>query len=111
MASVPRRLLWEVFSPSLDKSLVSGASSFLLPACEDPDGLLCRQYGHLKSEGDASITRGDFTAPTQNSNSDSYPEFFQQLLDVGKKNSNGNVSPRHRFRSPRLFAIALAARD
>jgi len=25
-------------------------------------------YGHLKSEGDASIIRGDFLAPTMNSN-------------------------------------------
>ncbi|KDE06593.1 hypothetical protein MVLG_03089 [Microbotryum lychnidis-dioicae p1A1 Lamole] len=39
-------------------------------------------YGHLKSEGDASITRGDFLAPTMNSNCASYPKFFQELLDT-----------------------------
>ncbi|KAL8280569.1 hypothetical protein RQP46_006892 [Phenoliferia psychrophenolica] len=50
-------------------------------------------YGHLKSEGDASITRGDFTAPTQNSNCASYPEFFQQLLDEAYVNGgDGNIT-------------------
>lgn len=57
-----------------------------------------RQYGHLKSEGDASITRGDFTGVDgMRENSDSYPKFFAELLAVGAKNSNGNVSPRQRF--------------
>lgn len=41
-------------------------------------------YGHLKTEGDASITRGDWLAPEMNSNCASYPEFAQELLDLGK---------------------------
>ncbi|KAI9749390.1 MAG: hypothetical protein M4579_006892 [Chaenotheca gracillima] len=49
-------------------------------------------YGHLKSEGDASITRGDFLAPTMNSNCASYPEFYQQLLDLAKERNDGNIS-------------------
>lgn len=47
-------------------------------------------YGHLKSEGDASITRGDFYAPTDNSNCASYPQFMQELIDLAKAN-NGSV--------------------
>jgi hypothetical protein len=49
-------------------------------------------YGHLKSEGDASITRGDFLAPTMNSNCASYPQFFQELLDLAKLRNNGNIN-------------------
>jgi hypothetical protein len=49
-------------------------------------------YGHLKSEGDASITRGDFLAPTMNSNCASYPEFFQQLLDLATLRNGGNIN-------------------
>lgn len=49
-------------------------------------------YGHLKSEGDASITRGDFLAPTMNSNCASYPVFYQQLLDLATERNNGNIN-------------------
>ena len=49
-------------------------------------------YGHLKSEGDASITRGDFLAPTMNSNCASYPEFFQELLDLATEMNGGNIN-------------------
>ena len=51
-------------------------------------------YGHLKTEGDASITRGDWLAPTQNSNCASYPEFAQELLDLAKKRTGGNLTPQ-----------------
>lgn len=51
-------------------------------------------YGHLKTEGDASITRGDWLAPTQNSNCASYPEFAQELLDLAKARTGGNITPR-----------------
>ncbi|KAH6721232.1 hypothetical protein BKA61DRAFT_699714 [Leptodontidium sp. MPI-SDFR-AT-0119] len=51
-------------------------------------------YGHLKTEGDASITRGDWLAPTQNSNCASYPEFAQELLDLAKARTGGNITPQ-----------------
>ena len=51
-------------------------------------------YGHLKTEGDASITRGDWLAPTDNSNCASYPVFTQQLLDLAKARTGGNLTPR-----------------
>lgn len=49
-------------------------------------------YGHLKSEGDASITRGDFYAPEMNSNCASYPVFFQELLDLAKERTGGDIT-------------------
>ncbi|KAL3419121.1 oxidase [Phlyctema vagabunda] len=49
-------------------------------------------YGHLKSEGDASITRGDFLAPEMNSNCASYPKFFQELLDLATLRNDGNIN-------------------
>lgn len=51
-------------------------------------------YGHLKTEGDASITRGDWLAPTKNSNCLSYPEFTQALLNLAKKREGGRLTPR-----------------
>ena len=51
-------------------------------------------YGHLKTEGDASITRGDWLAPTDNSNCASYPQFAQELLDLAKERTGGNLTPR-----------------
>ncbi|EME43959.1 hypothetical protein DOTSEDRAFT_129885 [Dothistroma septosporum NZE10] len=51
-------------------------------------------YGHLKTEGDASITRGDWLAPTDNSNCASYPQFAQELLDLAKKRTGGNLTPQ-----------------
>jgi len=53
--------------------------------------------GHLKSEGDASITRGDFTQPTgENNNCKSYPKFFKQLLDRARDTNpeDGRITPR-----------------
>jgi hypothetical protein len=51
-------------------------------------------YGHLRSEGDASITRGDWLAPEMNSNCASYPTFMQELFDLANKRTGGNITPR-----------------
>lgn len=51
-------------------------------------------YGHLKTEGDASITRGDWLAPEMNSNCRSYPEFAQELEDLAVARTGGNITPR-----------------
>lgn len=51
-------------------------------------------YGHLKTEGDASITRGDWLAPTMNSNCESYPTFAQELLDLATEMTGGNITPQ-----------------
>lgn len=55
-----------------------------------PSGICA--YGHLKSEGDASITRGDFDAPTMNSNCASYPKFYNELLELSNKRANGLIT-------------------
>ncbi|KAG5987184.1 hypothetical protein E4U43_005192 [Claviceps pusilla] len=49
--------------------------------------------GHLKLEGDASLTRGDFLAPDMNSNCASYPEFYNQLLELSNQRADGLVTP------------------
>ncbi|UZJ54596.1 hypothetical protein CBS101457_003916 [Exobasidium rhododendri] len=52
--------------------------------------------GHLKSEGDASITRGDFSSPeAENSNCRSYTDYFQQLLDLARAKypDDGHITP------------------
>jgi len=51
-------------------------------------------YGHLKTEADASITRGDWLAPEDNSNCASYPKFLQELFDLAKERTGGNITPR-----------------
>jgi hypothetical protein len=51
-------------------------------------------YGHLRSEGDASITRGDWLAPEMNSNCRSYPVYLQALFDLANKRANGMITPR-----------------
>jgi hypothetical protein len=52
-------------------------------------------YGHLRSEGDASITRGDWLAPEDNSNCRSYPKFMQELFDLAdQRDPNGWITPR-----------------
>lgn len=51
-------------------------------------------YGHLKTEADASITRGDWLAPENNSNCKSYPQFAQELLDLATSMTGGNITPR-----------------
>lgn len=56
-------------------------------------------YGHLKTEGDSSITRGDFLAPTQNSNCASYPNFVEQLFATAEK-----MNPKTGWLTPRVFA-------
>ena len=55
-----------------------------------PSGICA--YGHLKSEGDASITRGDFLAPDMNSNCSSYPQFYNELLDLSNKRAGGLIT-------------------
>lgn len=66
-------------------------------------------YGHLKTEADASITRGDWLAPEDNSNCASYPKFAQELLDLAKKRTGGNLTPRvmaeHSY-NRKLYSIA-----
>lgn len=49
-------------------------------------------YGHLKSEGDASITRGDFDAPTMNSNCASYSQFYDELLQLSNERADGLIT-------------------
>lgn len=51
-------------------------------------------YGHSKTEADASITRGDWLAPENNSNCASYPQFAQELLDLAKDMTGGNLTPQ-----------------
>ncbi|KAF7974264.1 hypothetical protein HWV62_13050 [Athelia sp. TMB] len=66
-------------------------------------------YGHLKSENDASITRGDFTAPDMNSNCASYPVFFQELLDLACETNgcNFNMATMAQHQNNRkLYSIA-----
>lgn len=63
------------------------------------DGLLGNQtgicaYGHLRTEADASITRGDWLAPTMNSNCISYPQFMQELFDLADQMGNGLITAR-----------------
>ncbi|GAB7365799.1 hypothetical protein MBLNU230_g7132t1 [Neophaeotheca triangularis] len=50
-------------------------------------------YGHLKTEADASITRGDWLAPEMNSNCASYPQFAQELLDLAERRTGGRITP------------------
>lgn len=50
-------------------------------------------YGHLKTEADASITRGDWLAPEDNSNCASYPKIMQELLDLAERRTGGNITP------------------
>ncbi|KAK3633208.1 hypothetical protein LTR56_014060 [Elasticomyces elasticus] len=50
-------------------------------------------YGHLKTEADASITRGDWLAPSDNSNCKSYPKFAQELEDLATSMTGGLITP------------------
>jgi hypothetical protein len=63
------------------------------------DGLLGNEtgicaYGHLRTEADASITRGDWLAPDMNSNCISYPTFMQELFDLSDQMGNGQLTAR-----------------
>lgn len=40
------------------------------------------------------VTRGDWLAPDMNSNCASYPEFAQELLDLAKSRTGGNINPQ-----------------
>lgn len=49
-----------------------------------------------ESEGDASITRGDYSQPTgENSNCRSYTDYFKELLDLARQvnPADGNITP------------------
>ena len=49
-----------------------------------------------ESEGDASITRGDFSQPDEpNNNCRSYPQFFKELLDLAREKypEDGRITP------------------
>lgn len=72
----------------------------LLPGSDllgTPTGIC--DYGHLKTEGDSSITRGDFLAPTENSNCASYPNFVQELFDLAEQ-----MNPDTKFLTPQVMA-------
>ncbi|KAF2753540.1 hypothetical protein EJ05DRAFT_533664 [Pseudovirgaria hyperparasitica] len=53
-------------------------------------------YGHLKTEADASITRGDWLDPNPefNGNCASHPKFMQELFDLADKRANGFITPQ-----------------
>ncbi|KAG6220589.1 hypothetical protein E4U34_002753 [Claviceps purpurea] len=82
--------------PGLPLNLLGEAVS-RLPLGQLDEGLLglptgiCA-YGHLKAESDSSVTRGDFLAPDKNSNCASYPEFYNQLLELSNKRANGCIT-------------------
>lgn len=68
--------------------------------------------GHLRSEGDASITRGDFSQPSgPNNNCESYPQFAKELLDLAREKypEDGRITPsilaEHQHRR-KLYSIA-----
>lgn len=83
---------WSIGGASDDTALLGDLQTTLLGQESGICGL-----GHLKSESDASITRGDFTQPTgENNNCKSYPKFFKQLLDRAKETNpeDGRITPR-----------------
>lgn len=68
--------------------------------------------GHLRSEGDSSITRGDFSQPTgPNNNCESYPQFTKELLALAREKypEDGRITPsilaEHQNRR-KLYSIA-----
>lgn len=68
--------------------------------------------GHLRSEGDASITRGDFSQPTGNNNNcRSYPQYAKELMDLAREKypEDGRITPsilaEHQHRR-KLYSIA-----
>ncbi|OAA69366.1 Chloroperoxidase [Akanthomyces lecanii RCEF 1005] len=78
---------WSIGYASDKVSLLGPLAGALLGT---PTGICA--YGHSKSENDASITRGDFLAPEDNSNCASYPKFYQELLDLSEKRANGLIT-------------------
>lgn len=78
---------WSIGYASHDVDALGPLGELLLGT---PTGICA--YGHLKSEGDASITRGDFLAPDMNSNCASYPKFYNELLDLSNKRANGLIT-------------------
>lgn len=57
---------------------------------------ICGGAAHLKTEGDASITRGDYLDPdtSMNSNCASYPVLLQQLFDLANERAGGMITPQ-----------------
>lgn len=81
--STTELILSEEHSNSLELRVVSVNCWFsLFLSTREPYWSPSTSRGHLKSEGDASITRGDYLAPSDNDNCASYPKFFKQLLDL-----------------------------
>ena len=78
---------WSIGFASDDVSLLGPVQELLLGR---PTGICA--YGHLKSEGDASITRGDFFAPTMNSNCASYSQFYNELLELSNERADGLIT-------------------
>ena len=118
--------LWDAFSLSLDATVfletatrffdgnpITGQWSigYASSAVDLPTGTELGQitgicdYGHLKTEADASITRGDFFAPTQNSNCRSYTNFVQDLFNLANK-----MNPSTGFLTPQVYAQHCANR-
>lgn len=56
---------------------------------------ICGGAAHLKTEGDASITRGDYLGiDGMNSNCASYPQFTQELFDLANEKADGLITPQ-----------------
>jgi len=79
---------WAIGPPETDLNSL-GALGALLGRASG----ICGQAAHLKTEGDASITRGDFLAPTMNSNCASYPSFVEQLFNTADEMGGGMITP------------------
>jgi hypothetical protein len=80
---------WSI-GPHSDATNILGPTGLLLG---NETGICA--YGHLRSEGDASITRGDWLAPEMNSNCESYPQFMQELFDLANERNpdTGFIDP------------------
>lgn len=56
---------------------------------------ICGGAAHLKTEGDASITRGDYLGVDgMDSNCASYPVFLKELFDLADQKADGLITPR-----------------
>ena len=78
---------WSIGYASHDVDALGALGETLLGM---PTGICA--YGHLKSEGDASITRGDFDAPDMNSNCASYGQFYEELLNLSNARAGGLIT-------------------
>lgn len=56
---------------------------------------ICGGAAHLKTEGDASITRGDYlTTDGTDNNCRSYTQYLEQLFDLANEKANGLITPQ-----------------